>query len=74
MKNIKVPQHIIRPFSGDDIAQLLAACPASTFKGARDRAIILTLLDTGLRVGELTALELEAPNFGTRGLQIRRRT
>ena len=70
VKNIKVPQHIIHPFSGDDIARLLAACPASTFKGARDRAIILTLLDTGLRVGELTALELDDLGFETQRLQV----
>jgi integrase/recombinase XerC len=71
VKNIKVPQHVIRPFSGDDIARLLHACSTSTFKGTRDRAMILTLLDTGLRVGELTALELADLDFETQRLYVR---
>jgi integrase/recombinase XerD len=63
----------IEPFTRVEISALLAECdqvaPWTTLTGrtaqrrardsaSRDRAIILTLLDTGLRASELTALQL----------------
>jgi integrase/recombinase XerC len=71
VKNIKVPQKIIQPFSQDDILRLLACCNPSTHKGARDRALILTLLDTGLRAGELVGLDLEDVDFQSQRIQVR---
>ncbi len=41
VKNIKVPQKIIQPFSQEDVLRLLACCDPATRKGARDRALIL---------------------------------
>jgi site-specific recombinase XerD len=54
MENVKRPQLIKQPFDADDITALLAACgdPASD-AGLRDRAMVLTLLDTGIRCTEL---------------------
>ncbi len=43
--------------------RLLAYCDPSTHKGARDRALILVLLDTGLRASELCNLLLEEVDF-----------
>jgi len=40
-------------------------------KGARDRALILTLLDTGLRAGELVGLRLEDLDFESQRIQVR---
>jgi site-specific recombinase XerD len=71
VKNIKVPQKIIHPFSQDDVLRLLACCDPATRKGARDRALILTLLDTGLRAGELASLQLEDVDFHTKRIQVR---
>lgn len=71
VKNIKVPQKVIQPFSQEDIFRLLACCNPATHKGARDRALILTLLDTGLRAGELVSLQLEDIDFDTQRVQIR---
>ncbi len=55
---IRLEQQIVQPFGQDDVARLLAACHADTLLGARDRAITLFLLDTGVRASELTSLDL----------------
>lgn len=52
---IRVRRRVIAVLEENDVARLLAAC-ASTALGARDRAIISFLYDTGARVGELVAL------------------
>ena len=70
VKNIKVPQKVIRPFSQEDVLRLLAWCDPSTHKGARDRALILVLLDTGLRASELCNLDLEEVDFETGRMHI----
>ncbi len=59
LKNVRLPQRIVRPFSPDDVAQLLARCDPDAAVGARDQAILLTLLDTGIRCSELVQLRLE---------------
>jgi site-specific recombinase XerD len=71
VKNIKVPQKIIHPFSQDDVLRLLACCDPATRKAARGRALILALLDTGLRAGELASLQLEDVDFHTERIQVR---
>ncbi len=58
LKNVRLPQRIVRPFSQDDVAQLLACCDTDAAVGARDRAILFTLLDTGIRCSELVQLSL----------------
>ena len=59
MRNVRLPQRIVPPFSADELTRLLAACPTDTPMGIRDRAILLTLLDTGIRCSELVQLNLE---------------
>src|SRR5439155_24268766 len=56
MRNVRLPQRIVQPFSGDEVARLLAACPHG-IAGLRDRAVLLTLLDTGMRCSELVGLD-----------------
>jgi integrase/recombinase XerC len=55
----KVPQKLIRPYEGGEIQQLLGVCDTRTLLGARDRAMIITLLDTGLRASELCGLIMD---------------
>jgi integrase/recombinase XerC/integrase/recombinase XerD len=59
MANVQRPQLIKQPFSADEITALLAACgdPESD-AGLRDRAMVLTLLDTGVRCTELARVRL----------------
>jgi len=51
----KLEQKALPPVSMADLRAMLATCDKS-FTGARDRAIMLMLLDTGLRASELLAL------------------
>jgi integrase/recombinase XerD len=57
----KVDQVIIETFSMDQIRRLVAATEREVFPQlvARDRAMIYTLLDTGIRSGELCGLTLD---------------
>jgi site-specific recombinase XerD len=58
IKKVRLPLKIVQPFSPDDVLRLLACCDNGDAVSLRDRAILLLLLDTGIRVGELVRLEL----------------
>jgi len=55
----KPPRKIIPTFSKPQLQILLNAIDTSTSEGYRDMVVILILLDTGLRVSELTSLMLK---------------
>ncbi len=57
LRNVRLPSKIVQPFQPADVRLLLAAC-ANTDIGLRDRAIVITFLDTGIRVSELAQLTL----------------
>ncbi len=61
MARVKMPkleQRVPPPFTPDDVQRLLAACDRHTALGARDYALMLTLLDTGLRLSECISLRV----------------
>lgn len=61
MQNIKPPKKvvkIIRPFSQQDIDNLLLLVSSNHFVDLRNKAIILMFLDTGLRLSELAGIQL----------------
>lgn len=58
---VKSPKQTTRleiPITPQEIQALLDTCDADSYHNRRDRAMILTLADTGLRTGELVGLRL----------------
>ena len=62
VKPPRVPAKLLPIFSPDHIADLLELCAGKSFLELRNRAIILVLLDTGLRVSECAAVRLSDLN------------
>ncbi len=69
LHNVRLPKKIVRVFTPEDLQRLLAACPA-TAAGLRDQAILITLLDTGLRVSELAQLTIADLDLDTLRLRV----
>ena len=69
MRNVRVPQRIVQPFSGEDVARLLDACGMGPM-AMRDRALLFTLLDTGARCSEVVQLNFEDLDLTTQRLRI----
>ncbi|MDP6824299.1 MAG: tyrosine-type recombinase/integrase [Dehalococcoidia bacterium] len=69
--NVRVEQKVIRPLSEKEIQSLLAACDPDAEYGCRNRAMILLLLDTGIRSSELHGLELRDVDRESRRIHIR---
>jgi integrase/recombinase XerD len=67
----KPPKKVVTPFSEEQIRSLLSAIDTRSAVGFRDWTIILTLLDTGMRVSELTDLKLDDVNLAQRCLRVR---
>ena len=57
MRKPKLPQNVVQSLTGEDLKRMLALCDKG-FLGARNRAILMLFLDTGLRVSELASLDL----------------
>lgn len=63
IKPPRVPMKIITPLTQEQINKLLLLCEDDRLLGRRNRAIILTFLDTGLRRKELASIQLADVNF-----------
>ena len=62
---IKLPQRLPRAIDPEDIRQLLAV-----IEKTRDRAIIITLLRTGMRIGELLSTQIGEVNLSEKRIEI----
>lgn len=62
----RLPKEALPPFTADEVNRLLAACDA-----ARDRAIVLVLLDSGVRGSELCSLDVSDVDMSTGRVQVR---
>lgn len=58
-------------FTDDDVMRLIATPNIKTFTGFRDRVMMLILIDTGLRIGELTSLRINDVDFTLRQITVR---
>ncbi len=69
----KLPE--VRPFTQDEIKALVGGCMkgrvAKRITGARDKAIIMLMLDTGIRIGELLRLRVKDVNIESGEVHIR---
>ena len=60
-KDMKLTSFRVQPqptYSEPEVKRLLLACDSRTLEGIRDKALILTLFDTGVREGELVSMGL----------------
>jgi len=64
IKPPQVPAQVLPHYDAGEVEAMLRACDHSTLAGARDRAIILMLFDTGMRGGELAGLNLADLDLG----------
>lgn len=74
MDRVKTPkeqQRVIQPLETEEIKRLLKAIQGTSPSALRNRAVILTLLDCGLRVNELCALELDDVDLRDGWLRVR---
>jgi len=63
IKPPKVSKPLIVPFQESSLRRLLFLCDDSTFLGARNKAIILVLTDTGLRLKEVAEIQKSVIDF-----------
>lgn len=62
---VRQKKKVITTFTPEDVVGMLATCGAD-FVGLRDRAILLILVDCGLRVSELCGLRIDSINWKER--------
>lgn len=55
----KLPKKIVQPFTPDHLRQLLSLCQGNQFLALRNKAMLLIFLDTGIRLAEMAAMELD---------------
>lgn len=63
-------QELITPLSGEQIKALIDSCNTKTFAGIRDKAMMLTLIDTGLRSSELCDVMIDDIDFAGRSVLV----
>lgn len=59
LKQLRDTGHIVPTFTEEHLLNLLRQPKISTFTGFRDYTIMIILLDTGVRIGELLAVQID---------------
>ncbi len=67
----RTPQQLLEPVSLETVKALLATCARRTFTGARDRALMMFLCDSGVRHAELWALNVGDLDMATGAVLVR---
>jgi len=71
VERVKAPQKLVRPLTEEEVERLLALCNNRTFLGCRLRALLLVMLDCGLRASEVCGLDLEDVDLSAATLRVR---
>ena len=74
IEKVKTRRKLIDAVSPEIVKALVFTCDLKSFCGVRDRAIILTLFDCGVRVGELIQLPMDALNWAEQTLLVSGKT
>jgi integrase/recombinase XerD len=69
LKKVRAPKKLIETFSLEEVERIIETCGKS-FTGVRDQAIILLLIDCGLRATELCELTLDDINWHDQTLKV----
>ncbi len=67
----KIRQEPLAPVELPQVKQLIESRNPRTFHGVRDRSIFLVLLESGVRAGELMAMDIDDLDFGNGSILIR---
>jgi site-specific recombinase XerD len=70
MKSPKLPRPVIMPYSQADIDNLLKLSARNTFLDLRNRALFLIFLDTGVRLEEMSRIQLGDIDFDRETIRI----
>jgi integrase/recombinase XerC/integrase/recombinase XerD len=70
LRNVRTQQKIAAILTEEEISRMLAACDPRTHWGARDHAILVLLLDTGLRMSEIIGLQLREVDINAGALKV----
>lgn len=66
----KVPKVLIRPFTQQDIDNLMLLCSGNKFLDLRMRVMFLIFLDTGIRLEEMSHIKLSDLDFANETIRI----
>lgn len=70
IKKPKVPEKPVEVFTPDELERILATTDSKAFLDVRDRAILLLLIDLGVRLDEITKLRLDTVDVRARTITV----
>jgi site-specific recombinase XerD len=75
IKVAKPKDKVIKPYTQEEVSRMLAVCDKdygnnAKFLGSRNRAIILVLLDSGVRLSELTGMKMQDMNTSNGNIRV----
>ena len=70
IKPVRVPVMVIPSYTHEDIDKLLNNCSTRSHEDVRDKALILMLYDTGLRLREIAGLEIDDIDWNTGRIKV----
>ncbi|MEV6348560.1 tyrosine-type recombinase/integrase [Actinoplanes sp. NPDC051851] len=65
-----VPEQPVPILTDDELRKLLDACKGTDFEARRDTAILRILIETGVRLGEISGLDLDDVDWDTDTLEV----